>query len=56
VQQRANRLILVGAVLHGDRGHAEDVRHVGDARPLALLSLVNLVGVHQRGFETRHVA
>ena len=51
VQQRGDRLIFIGAVLEGERRHAEDVRDVRNAGPLAPLPAVHLVGVRHRGRE-----
>ena len=56
MQQRANGLVFVGAVLHRDGDHAQDVGHVRNAGALAELPVVDLVGVDQRGFEASHVA
>ena len=53
VQQRADRLVFVGAVFHRDRRDAEHVRDVRDAGALAPLTVMDLVGVQHRGRKPR---
>ena len=48
----ADGFIRVGAVLDGQRRHAENVRDVGNAGAFPPLVLVHLVGVHHRCFES----
>ena len=49
MQQRPDCLVLVGAVLHGDRRNSEDVSDVGNAGALAPLALMDVVRVRQCG-------
>ena len=51
MQQRADRLVFIGAVFHGDRRHAKDVRDVGDAGALPGLAVMHLMCKDQRGLK-----
>ena len=56
MEQRADHLVFVGAVLHRDSGHPQDVGHVRDGGALAELSVVDLASVDDGRFKASHVA